>query len=104
MRLGSHPDTPAWQRKPAASERSGKLIYLIDHDTGHKPKRTAGNLDTGSWPLRNPTSPDSPPASGNQVEFRHKGGIANALFVDGSVQAMTYADLEGTNPKYIMAE
>lgn len=93
-------DTPAWQRKPAASDRSGGLIYMMDHDSGHTPKSTGGNLQSSSWPFRHPTAPGQPPASGVQVEFRH-GGVSNALFVDGHVEALKYDDIAGTNERYL---
>lgn len=95
------PKTPAWQKKLAALGNQN-LIYLMDHDSGVKPRRTGGNLQETSWPLRN-NAPQTPPSSGVQVEFRHSGA-SNALFVDGSVRSMRWEELRGTGRRYIKAE
>lgn len=96
-------DTPAWKRKPIAAVNQSRLMYLVDHDSGQKPKSTGGNLSASSWPLRKPTSLNNPPASGTQFEFRHEGKV-NALFVDGHVRTMTYQELAGTGDYHIVGD
>lgn len=84
----------SWWSKPLAHENSGRLVYLIDHNLLRNPLSTAGNFSEKSWPVKVGAKPA--PGSGDEVvDFDRHITHANALRVDGSVQALTIEDLTG---------
>lgn len=90
--------TPSHSRM-AAVQRPGQIIYAIDHvNPAHAMRQTP--FASASWPLSS-GSPKEPPANTPHVAFERHGGKANALFLDGSVRALTYEDLVGTESKYL---
>lgn len=105
-RLGASKEMDGWAtwwERPVAAEKSSGLIYMIDHNLLRLPLSTAGTFSEKSWPLQVGASP-VPPAAGSGealVDFDRHHGVANALFVDGSVRPLTYSELHGTRLQYV---
>lgn len=90
-----------WWSKSIGDPHSGRLVYLIDHTLLRIPPTTAGWFSHKSWPVKPGTKPDAD--SGDPtVDFDRHDGHANALKVDGSVQALTKADLSGLAGKKLI--
>lgn len=89
--------SPSWQpwfSKPIGHPNSGRLVYLIDHTLLRDPPSTAGWFSNKSWPVKTGAQPAA--GSGDpSVDIDRHGSHANALKVDGSVQALSEADLTG---------
>ncbi len=103
-RLGSKdPGFAPWWVKPTAAERSWRLIYMLDHNLLRQPLSTAGSFSEKSWPLPTGSSPTPPPDGSGEsvVDFKRHQGRANALMVDGSVQAMGFSELAGSRWQYV---
>lgn len=91
--------TPSHSRLIAVRHPS-QIIFAIDHVNPTHVMRQTPLAATTDWPFPS-NSPKGPPANTPHVAFERHNGKANALFLDGSVRALTYEDLVGTKLKYL---
>lgn len=107
---GDYATTQTWDGKPNSSfdpsyayihavrKPLSQIIYLIDYvDTGDAGKWSSAVVAT-RWPMRKGSQKDAPLAA--RIDFERHAGVANALFLDGSVRPQRFEDLVDSEGKF----
>lgn len=84
----------------AAVKSPGNIIYAIDHEAPSTLSKQ-DELRHTSWPFKRDAQASGPGKTETHVAFERHHGRANALFLDGSVRALTYEDLAETQYQHL---
>lgn len=93
---------PRYATFQAVPKPLSQVIFLMDFVNTGDAGKWSSSITSGSWPMRNGSTKENPLPV--RVDFERHGNYANALFLDGSVRALTFNDLVGTTDQYVSPE
>lgn len=88
---------PSYAYLYAVKKPLSQIIYLIDYVDKDDPKWSSAVV-ASRWPMKKGSQKNVPPAA--RIDFERHAGVANALFLDGSVRPQRFDDLVGTEGKF----